>query len=305
MEICMNQPSLKELEEKYEQAIKLQKDIENRLEHTQTEIDRLSTLFDSDLKALKDAQHNTNILKEQIFEVKKHNFKEMLNGEGIKKAFGGAIPFFSKLKEAVSNKTKEVKEYIDGTSINRQWVEEVYEDYKKICIEKGEEIKSKEEFQKIALALKEVDDEVSELNLYKILGKAAKEVGQAKDSFKNVWISLGVEDKIQKLLQQKKNSHQDEAMNDSEVIEEKLDKKTVLAFWISEHNIVQDVRAKTAIQDLYDNYQFFISAAYGHEKVEELAYSIKNGGFVSALNRHFEGLTQNKENKTIGLKIKA
>ena len=310
--------NLKEIEKEYMDSISAQRNAERKLEEDQLKILSLQEQFEYDLKEFKVLQQKTLALKEAVYEAQKNNFKEMLNIEGFKTALNGVSPLFSKIRNTVSSKAKEVKEYVDGTASDRKWVQERYEEYKEICTKKGEDYKSKEEFEKIALALKEVEDDVGALNLKHVLGKAYKEVGNAKDSFKNVWISLGVENKISNLFhnkeqdvlllenqqteqEEKKSSTQENIVND--IIENKFNKKSALELWILENNIQITSKCNTSIVSMYKDYNNFLESKFGNN-IPDILYSDKNGAFASALNRHFKKLVYNKDTQMINISYK-
>jgi hypothetical protein len=274
------EPNQKEIEDLLNLSTEKRKIVEVRLKETQLELTRL---------------------QEQLYEIQKQNIKQAISVEGIKKVFGNATPFFMRIKDKTLGKVQEVKEFLDGTSFDKKWVDERYEEYKELCISKGEDIKSKEEFQKIALAIKETDSE-SDTSILEKLSNVSKEIGYAGSTIKNVWQSMGVEEKIINIL--KTEDLQEEV---EEVAN--IDKKTVFNDWIISRNVKKSVN-KLDNNVLYQDYLQFIEHVHGAEQSVELSYPYKGGAFTAALNRTFKNLEHEtvnengKDVKKVGLKMK-
>ena len=298
------------------------KKIEDDLTSYQLEIKKLQENIEFSLDALKAIQTKENNLQEELYEIQKNNIKEVLSLNGIKKMFVDSTPFFSSLKNKTVETVQKVKGYVDGTYFDQRWLDEKYSDYKEHCIQKGEEIKTKEEFQKIALALRKMQtNDDGDLNFFDILGKVSKEVGSAKNSVKDVFQSLGFVEKINNALSSIK---EDGLQTEQEFIEKSLpvitkieikddsltikDKKNVFNEWIETRNI-QKSKSKQDLNTLYEDYKLFVEYLYQEQK-EELTYSLKGGAFTAALNRTFNDLHQEnipvdgKTIKKVGLKMK-
>jgi hypothetical protein len=322
-----------EVEKLLIKATEDRKNFEKDLISYQSQIKKIQEDFELTLSSLKSAQTKENQLQEQLYEIQKANIKQTLSLNSVKKVFGEATPFFLNIKERALGAVQNVKGYIDGTHFDRKWIDEKYESYKEICISKGQDIKSKDEFQKIALSIKDVSNESSDLNLYDILGKVSKELGSAKDSIKDVWQSLGLVEKINSAISTVKESDFDSppltylenhesdnkgknievsviADNAEPMVKETniLDKKSVFNEWIVNRNI-RKTKSKTDISVLYKDYDSYVEFVYPLSKTE-LIYTIKSGSFTNALNKAFENLSQETvkvEGKTVkkfGLKAK-
>lgn len=267
----------KEVEDKLNSATDNRKNIELRLQETKQELLALQERFENDLNNLKVAQTQENDLQQELYEVQKNNIKQAISVDGLKKVFGDATPFFLKIKEKTLSKVQGVKDYLDGTSIDKRWLEERYEEYKTICIEKGQEIKNKEEFQKIALAIKESTGS-NEKSILDRVSSISHDLGEAKDTIKNIISSLHLEKKISNLLKNEEVNSQNDNLQE-------ITKASALETWIktSEVDIVLPQTKEDKIM-LYDNYLNFIEATYGEDKLEELAYSFKGGSFTTVLN---------------------
>lgn len=262
----------KELEEQLNGATENRKSIEKQLKDTQVELTRLQQVFEENLVNLKVAQSHENTLQEQLYEVQKNNLKQAMSVEGIKKVFGDATPFFMRVKAKALDKVKDVKEFLDGTAFDKKWVDERYEEYKTLCIEKGEEIKSKEEFQTIALAIKEANTTSTETSLYDKMSNISREVGAAKNTIKSVWQTIGVEEKIGNFIKA------------AEEESKPVDKKMVLQDWITSRNI-NNSGAKKDMNELYGDYVQFLEHVYGKDNVTEVSYTFKSGSFTTAFNK--------------------
>lgn len=305
----MEKQTQSELESELKNTTAQRKSVEKNLESYQEQMKKLQEDIEFAIDSLKALQTKENNLQEELYNVQKENIKAALNINGLKKIFGDSSPFLSSLKGKAVETVQKVKGYVDGSYFDQKWLEEKYDEYKEHCIEKGEEIKSKEEFQKIALALRKIQtNEDNDLNFFDMVGKVSKEVGSATQSVKNVFQSLGFVEKITNALSASKEELSKEITN-TEVHEnsETKDKKTVFNEWIEARNIKKS-KNKEDLEALYNDYKLFVEYVYPEKS--ELVYSLKGGGFTSALNRTFENLEQEivpqdgKPVKKIGLKMK-
>lgn len=275
----MNQ---KEIEAEIILATENRKNIENRLKDTQQELSRLQQLFEDDISQLKAAQTHENNLQESLYTLQKQQIKEVMSVDSLKKVIGDATPFFMRIKEKTLNKVQGVKEFLDGTSLDNQWINEKYEEYKEICIQKGEEIKSKQEFQKIALAIKETEN-LGESSIYDKLSKISKEMGHAKDTIKNVFQTLKVEEKIGNFL--KGESEEVETT----VVEIELSKKSVFKGWFDTQD-VSNLKEQEG-RKLYEEYTQFVESEYGKDNTSDLSYGYSN--FIAAMNKAIKVVESN------------
>lgn len=257
--------------------------VESRMENTQKELIRLQELLEGDFDNLKSKQNAENNYRTELYEVQKNSIKQAMSMDGIKKVLGDATPFFLKVKEKTLGKVQAMKDFLDGTSFDRKWVDEKYEEYKKVSINKGDEIKSKEEFEKIALAIKD-SSETSNLSIYDRVSNISKEIGTAKTIIKNVWQSIGVEEKVVQLLQ---NNAEEETV-------EILDKKTVLNIWLTSEKV------NLNSSHLYKQYTDFVKNTYGEDSFIDLAY--KQGNFTAIINRKEKDNDQSSILKNIEVK---
>lgn len=300
----MEKQTQTELEAELKSTNSQRKLVEKNLELYQEEIKKLQNNIEFSLDSLKALQVKENNLQDNLYAVQKENIKSALNINGFKKIFSDSTPFLSSLKGKAVETVQRVKGYVDGSYFDQKWLEEKYLEYKKHCIEKGEDIKSKDEFQKIALALKKMQsNEDNDLNFFDVVGKVSKELGTASNSVKNVFQSLGFVEKISNAL----NGAKEDLSTAIEKVEsEKLkDKKTVLNEWIEARNIKKS-KTKQDLMTLYQDYEMFVHFVYPDNL--DLTYSLKAGAFTSALNRTFNDLEQEnilldgKTVKKVGLK---
>lgn len=300
-----------QLENELKQTTAQRKSVEKDLESYQEQIKQLQNNIEFSMDSLKALQTKENNLQEELYTVQKESIKAALNMNGLKKMFNDSTPFLSSLKGKAVETVQKVKGYVDGSYFDQKWLEEKYQEYKDHCIEKGEEIKSKEEFQKIALALRKMQtNEEGDINFFDIVGKVSKEVGSASTSVKNVFQSLGFVEKITNALAASKEENNEnliyvDGMADN--VENLKDKKTVFSEWIEARNVTKS-KSKQDLDRLYNDYKLFVEFVYPNSP--ELAYSLKGGAFTAALNRNFEGLEQEtipqdgKTVKKVGLKMK-
>ena len=309
----MEKQTQAELEAELKATNTQRKSVEKDLESYQEQIKQLQENIEFSLDSLKSLQTKENNLQDALYAVQKENIKAALNINGLKKIFGDSTPFLSSLKGKAVETVQKVKGYVDGTYFDQKWLEEKYDDYKTHCIEKGEEIKSKEEFQKIALALRKMQsNEDGDLNFFDVVGKVSKEVGSATSSVKNVFQTLGFVEKITTALSGAREELQKE-LNPAPVItkvdpqdEENKDKKTVFNEWVEARNVKKS-KSKQDLNALYNDYKLFVEFVYPDQP--ELSYSLKRGAFTAALNRTFNDLEQEtipldgKSVKKVGLKM--
>lgn len=301
----MEKQTQSELEAELKSTNSQRKAVEKNLELYQEDIKKLQENIEFALDSLKALQTKENNLQDNLYAVQKENIKAALNINSLKKMFGDSTPFLSSLRGKAVETVQRVKGYVDGSYFDQKWLEEKYEEYKKHCIEKGDEIKSKDEFQKIALALRKMQsNEDNDLNFFDVVGKVSKEVGTASNSVKNVFQSLGFVEKITNALSGAREDLST-AINKVES-EESKDKKTVFNEWIEARNVKKS-KSKQDLNDLYQDYTMFVNFVYPDKL--ELTYSLKGGAFTAALNRTFNDLEQEtipldgKPVKKVGLKM--
>lgn len=286
----------KDLKETSSQRKKVELDLEKYQEQIKVLQESISFSFDS-LKSLRNRENN---LQEELYALQKETIKDALNIMGFKKMFSDSTPFLTSLKGKAVETVQKVKGYVDGTYFDQKWIEETYSSYKEHCISKGEEIKSKEEFQKIALALKNMQsEEDNDLNMKDMVLKVSKEVGSATNSVKAVIQSMTFIEKLKIALNGNKEI-------DSEFFEEEIeykDKKIVFQEWIENRDIQKpNTKSKDEMNKLYEDYVYYIEFLYPENS--ELIYSSKGGAFTAALNRNFESVVEENEPKKSSVKLK-
>ena len=251
--------------------------LEQKIKDNQKLLQKITEEFESDLDSLKNLQEIEESLRKELYLKQKESMHENLSLESMKKVLGGAAPFFSKIKSSTLNKAKQIKSYIDGSTLDKEWLEERYTEYKKICLKKGEEIKSKEDFKRIVLSLKNVQGEIKELNLYDMINKLSVDAVHATQAVKKVIKNINIEDKVEKvssILRKKETSLDNEPEN----------KATIFTEWASHKSI----NLKDAPDNLYHNYLEYLSKKYPDFDIDTISYSKKSGSFTKALNKHLK-----------------
>lgn len=316
----MDERNQQNVEKELKETTIQRKAVEENLHSFQEQIKKLQEDIEFSFDALKALQQKENNLQEELYTLQKESIKDALSLGGLKKIFGDSTPFFSSLKGKAVETVQKVKGYMDGSYFDQKWLDEKYNEYKEHCITKGEEIKSKEEFQKIALALRKMQNqEDGDSNFFDIVGKVSKEVGSASTSVKSVFQSLGFVEKITNALT---NAKEDIVLTEQKLVEKEVpiitkvdadvteakDKKVVFAEWIENRNVKKS-KTTQDVNSLYEDYKLYVAYVYPEEK-DELTYSMKGGAFTAALNRTFNDLTQEvipvdgKPVKKVGLKVK-
>lgn len=255
--------------------------LEDKIKDNQKTLLEIQENFEKDLVKLKELQGMESSLRQKIYEQQKDSLHKSLNAQSMKKFLGGVTPFFTKIKVNTINKAKNIKDYIDGNYIDKVWLEEKYNDYKKVCIQKGEAIQSKEEFQKIALSIRNVQNEMKELSLHEIIGKVSKELGHAKKSISSVMENIKIEEKIENLLNKKTIA---KSANQSDYSHLEINKKNTLFMWITEKN--PDLFGDSS--DLYEMYISYVNLKFSKhvDDMDKICYSKKSGSFTQAINRY-------------------
>lgn len=244
--------------------------LEQKIKENQTLLQELHEQFEKDLETLKDLQDTEDSLRKEISNQQKEDFNDTLSLESMRKIWGKAIPLFSKIKSSTVNKAKDVKNYIDATT-DKKWIEEKYKEYKAIALKKGDDIKSREEFQKIALSVKNVQGEIQELNLYDIINKLSTDAGHAGKAIKKAVKNIKIEEKVEAIIK-KKEVAEDDTGN-------KLD---IFTEWAS-HKFVN---LEDTTDNLYNNYLEYLSKKHPDLDINTISYSKKSGSFTKALNKY-------------------
>jgi predicted HicB family RNase H-like nuclease len=296
----MDERTQQSVEKELKEATIQRKAVEENLNSFQEQIKKLQENIEFSFDALKALQQKENNLKEELYQLQKESIKDAVSLGGLKKIFGDSTPFFSSLKGKAVETVQKVKGYMDGSYFDQKWLDEKYDEYKEHCIQKGEEIKTKEEFQKIALALRKMQNQnEGEVNFFDVVGKVSKEVGTATTSVKSVFQSLGFVEKITNALNVTKEDVGviEKQLADKEVPiitkidseqTEPKDKKVVFSEWIENRNVK---KSKTTydVNSLYEDYKLYVAYVYPEEKDELTQETVPVDG---------------KPVKKVGLKVK-
>lgn len=287
--------SMNELEQKYEAAMEGQRAIERRMRETKDEIERLSSVFEEDCALLKDSQQLCNILKERIFVKRKEGFKEMISADGLKKIVG-EYGLFGK----VADKTRGIIGMVDGTASAMRKFEEKYEEYRQACFKAGEQVKSREEFRKMADSFKNLEEAAVE-EVVSFAETAQQKAASAAAFLDKKFDLTGLKEVAGKefgaiksgVMAMFENLAQPAAGEVAEVRQEKTkterpSKDEVFGNW-AEAEFSRTGREPN-FRDLdgeYSKYRKYVSDKYGMDSLDELSYSKESGDFVSAIReRH-------------------
>ena len=251
--------------------------IEKKIKEKQKLLQELHEEFEKDLNALKNLQNTENILRKEISNQKQY-FKNKLILEPMKKVLGKAKPLFSKIKDSTFSKAKDVKTYID-TNTDKKWIEQKYNEYKAIALKKGDDIKSREDFQKVALSVKNVQGEIKDLNFYDIINKLSSDAGHVSKALKKAVKNIKLEEKVEYIVR-KKNYKTDENS------EKKL---KFFTEWASH----KSVDLSESPEDLYYNYLEYLSKKYSNLDIDIISYNKKSGIFTKTINKYKKLLDTN------------
>jgi hypothetical protein len=262
-----------------EHLVKIQK-LENLLIKYQNDLKDLEVNFEITLDELKVAQTQHNMIQEELYKVKQENFKNIFQINKIKNIFEKNIPMLDKIKNKAKEKISKVKDYIDGTYFDKAWMDQHYEQYKKYCIEKGQEIKRREDFEKMMSYFQNIKDDSEDLNLYEILNKVSGEFSSAKETLSN---SI--------------NNLKEKAL-------EKNQKKKTFEKWIAYFDLTENEDEYSDIKDLYEKYKNYCENFHSSEPY----FLYSNGNFSSQIKKYYTNLIEikkdGKEIKLVNLKQK-
>lgn len=251
--------------------------VEKKIKENQKLLQKLHEELEKNLDTLKNLQNTENILRKEILNQQQDlNNKSSL--DSMKKVLGKAGPLFFKIKKSTLNKAKDVKTYIDNNT-DKKWIEQKYNEYKSIALRKGEIIKSREDFRKVVLSIKNVQGEIQELNLYDIINKLSNDAGHVSKALKKAVKNISLEEKIESIVR-KKNKRTDEN------IENKL---KFFIEWASHRS----VDLNDSQENLYNNYLEYISKKYSDLDIDIISYTKKSGFFSKALNKYKKLLDTN------------
>ena len=254
----MENQTQSELELELKNTNSQRKSLEKSLDSYQSQVKQLQDDIVSTIDSLKSLQTKENNLQDELYRVQKENIKAALNVNGFKKMFSDSTPFLSSLKGEAVGTVQRMKEYVDGTYYEQKWLDEKYEEYKEHCISMGDEIKSKEEFQKIALALRKMQaNEDNDLNFFDLVGKVSKEVGSATTSVKTVFQSLGFVGRITDALSGSKDVSNG-VVTAVGVTGEIVSKKTIFNEWFNADGVGELNVSEDKFHDLHENYEAFV-----------------------------------------------
>lgn len=262
---------VKKLEAMYEHSIVNKKKLEDKIIDQERQINNLISSLETDLSLLKDEQYRIHCLKEEISEARKNYVKDLMNLSILKKPLSQQLPIISKVKDVLKEKKKELKGYLDGTSENNKWLDERYEEYKTLLQKNNEQIKTKEDFAKIALTLKEANDDSPSFSVKNIVNKISDDYGYARKSINNVL----------KILHLDKNK----PLEDIE--ENNINKKEkIFSHWVEYNNLDRYNIIYNDINDLYNEYLLFVRHMYSIENVNNLTYTKNNFEIEIKKNLH-------------------
>lgn len=273
----MEQLSIQEIQQQLKEVSTLRKQQEENLESLQSEFSKIQVSISDSLENLQELKDKESSLQNKLFLIQKENIKEALSINGIKKMFSDSNPLVKKIKE----KSKEIKEVFDGTHLDKEWIDEHYDKYKETCIKKGEEIKSKEEFKKIALTLKNAKDEVTSIQFGDFFNKAGEKIQQASKKIQET-LSSQFQETVKETIEEPK-----EEVIIVEIVQPTT-KKEGLESWIknSDREIpIEKDYSDEKIPEFYDEYVSYLNILFDNNTPIEVVYSIKGSAFKTALKK--------------------
>jgi hypothetical protein len=273
----MEQKKLSEVQAELKEATLLRRTKESELEDLTSKFLIIQKAIESSLENLQIIKDKESSLQNKVFLIQKDAFKETISVSGLKKLFSNNNSFVKKIKE----KGKEIKEVLDGTAFDKEWIDEQYEKYKSTCIKKGEEIKSKEEFKIIAGTIKEIKDGANNINWNSLLNKAENGFNKVKTKVQEVWTASNFEDEIN-IKFDPTSSLDISSVSHSDKIDPPETKKEGLELWITHSGVSY---SEEKINQLYEEYTDYLNKNFGNDISSEKIYSFKGGAFKTALKK--------------------
>lgn len=273
----MENISIQEIQQQLKEVSTLRKQQEENLEYLQSEFSKIQASISDSLENLQELKDKESSLQNKLFLIQKENIKEALSINGIKKMFSDSNLLVKKLKE----KSKEIKEVFDGTHLDKDWIDEQYEKYKEISIKKGEEIKSKEEFKKIALTLKHAKEEVTSIQFGDLFNKAGEKIQQA---------SKKIQETLSSQFQEVDKETIEEPKEEVIIVEivQPTTKKEGLESWIknSDREVpIEKDYSDEKISQFYEEYVAYLNILFDNNTPTEVVYSMKGSAFKTALKK--------------------
>ncbi len=269
----MEQKKLSEVQTELKEATFLRREKESELEDLNNQFLIIQKKIESSLENIQIIKDKESSLQNKVFLIQKDAFKETLSVSGLKKLFSDNNSFVKKIKD----KGKEIKEVLDGTAFDKEWIDEQYEKYKSTCIKKGEEIKSKEEFKRIAVTIKEIKDGAININWNSLINKAENGFNRVKTKVQEALTSSNFEESSQA-----KEYSNISSVSESEQIDPPETKKEGLELWLKHSGISY---SEEKINQLYEDYTQYLTKNFGDTISIDKTYSFKGGAFKTALKK--------------------
>lgn len=259
----MEHKSLQEVQKELQSIIAARKQEEDNLNNIQTKLTSLQDSAEVSLEKLSSFKDQETSLQYKVFLMQKEALKNSLNVSGLKKIFSDNNPFVKKIKD----KSKEIKEALDGTAFDKQWIDEQYEKYKEASIKKGEDIKSKDEFKNIVMVINGIKSE-GNAQITAIAEKAGSELK-----------------KFSKLIQDSIKSNVSVDSKEEEKFDPPTTKAEGLDLWLKHSGSTYN---EENLSELYEKYVAYLNKEFKEKIKEELIYSYQGGSFKKAFKKAFQ-----------------
>lgn len=205
---------IQELQEKLNALNKEREIIQSEKNSVFKDLEKKYSEVEKNLLKLQENKQQTREIERQMNQLKLSKLKENLNFDNIKKTVTSSSIF---------QKIKSLPEKINTQALDAQ-----YQKYKNLCIQKGEEIKSKEEFSKLM-------QDIKSTNFQSLFQKAKSEVQSLSKNAQEIFTeilkdyesSLDGEKKSEKNVEETQDSVEKETKSTSKVAKKPAAKKAV------------------------------------------------------------------------------
>lgn len=143
------QTTREELQELVVKRVELEKQVDEHYAKIEQEQQQIA----EKLEQIHHFRDQESSLESKMLLLQKEAFLDKIQPQKLKK-----IITESQVFKTVVQKGKDFKQALDGSIMDDDWLDERYEAYRKLCIQNGTELKSKEEFKEYAINMQKQED---------------------------------------------------------------------------------------------------------------------------------------------------
>ena len=208
------QTTREELQELVVKRVELEKQVDEHYAKIEQEQQQIA----EKLEQIHHFRDQESSLESKMLLLQKEAFLDKIQPQKLKK-----IITESQVFKTVVQKGKDFKQALDGSIMDDDWLDERYEAYRKLCIQNGTELKSKEEFKEYAINMqKQEDSEALPLpDLFAFARRKISKAGNLVKDFLNPVLDDGHEIKDEEV--QPKPSEEVKAVKKEKAVETSME----------------------------------------------------------------------------------